>query len=143
MAPLCSALHGLLPGDFESVFLTLFRLFAVPFVLLGAIILGVLISGGLESLTGVWFYFLAAVVIPSIGLNAVYVAAPWRKFAFVLGSACVGIILAFYLAFPSSYPEWHPRAYQPTYVPFLLVCITTVVHLFLLSTRRVRAYLAM
>lgn len=112
-----------------------------PFVLAGAFLIGGIISLVLEHEFRIWYEYGSAVIIPTIGLYGVYIMAPNFKFLVACVSAIVGLFAAFYVAYPSFYPERHSSPYQITYIPFIVVCLVTSGHLWLLGFTRVKSVL--
>ncbi len=88
----------------------------IPVYLIVGILLGSLIS----NITGIWDYYTCALTLPIIGLVCTWFVVPYKKNWAVVGVYFVGIILAYYIAFPAYYPEHHEMAYMPTYKPFIV-----------------------
>lgn len=109
----------------------------VPFVLFGALIIGILCAGVVELVIPIWWQFFASILVPTIGMVGVYILAPSHKLYVVGLSVIAGFVLVFYTIFPSFYPEWHHKAYTATYIPFILVVLTVVVNFYLLVHSKV------
>ena len=117
--------------------MTIVRWLLVPCVLAGAIIIGLLLASLIESALSIWYEYTASIIIPTIGLYSVYVISPKIKLLVALFSSILGLGIAFRFACPSWYPEWHATPYQETYIPFIIVCITTAIHMFVLKYSKV------
>lgn len=88
---------------------------------------GYWLSAWLGYLFGLWQQAVAAVVLPLLLLSSSYMLAPHIKRLTCLATALLVFFLAFHYAYPSYYPEWHSRAYQVSYLPMRLFCITEIV----------------
>ncbi|USA43949.1 hypothetical protein NCG89_03970 [Spongiibacter taiwanensis] len=90
-------------------------------------IAAVWLAAWLGYLFGWWTQSVAAVVVPLVVLPSTYFLAPrFRHTASVIAAAIL-FALALQWLWPSYYPAWHPRAYQPTYLPMRLFCVTNIV----------------
>jgi hypothetical protein len=92
---------------------------------------GLIASGILAKVLGIWNEYISAVLLPILGLVPAWILArPFQlgsRIAAVAMFMGVGLSLAVWLAFPSDFPETHELAYQSTYVPFALTVLTTAV----------------
>lgn len=102
----------------QYIRLALTILFVPAYLLVGSLAASIL-----ESLTGIWNYYFAAVFTPMLGLLTTWFVAPYYKIYFVCFMYAMGIVLAFAFVFPAYYPEGHPMAYLPTYIPFIIATI--------------------
>ena len=87
------------------------------------LVTGGFLSSFLQSISGVWDHYFAAVILPAIGLLSTWAIAPWNKMFFTCSVYIIGMILARLVAFPAFYPEVHPLAYQATYTPFIITLV--------------------
>ena len=67
--------------------------------------------------------YVAAVVLPTIGLVGTYFVAPRFKVYNLVFIYAVGLALAYWLAYPAQYPESSEHSYKWTYRPFALTVI--------------------
>lgn len=85
--------------------------------------LGAFLVEGISSALGVWRMYVAAIVLPSIGLVGTYFIAPYFKVYNLVFIYIVGLTLAYWLGYPAQYPESSEHSYQWTYRPFALTVI--------------------
>ena len=94
-----------------------------------AVVLGIIVAVGLSDMTGIWQDYIGAVVLPLIGLTGALWLAPWYKRPVCVAVYIIGLSLAYVQFSPSWYPETHPKAYQPTYVPFVMTATVGLAYL--------------
>ena len=94
----------------------------IPFIC----IIGLFVAGWIATITGVWEYYVSAVLFPLLGLGSAWLIAPPPRMLAVLLYLGIGLLLAFMFAFPAWFPERHPRAYEYTYLPFGITVATGV-----------------
>ena len=109
----------------------------LPVVLIGALFVGVFSASTIEYNFSIWINYSAAFLIPTLGLYGVYIVAPKHKYRTAVATSVFGLALAVFVALPSFYPENHSNPYQWTYVPFLIVCATTLLHLLILRFTKI------
>lgn len=100
----------------------LFCLVLLPIIAIAAVWL----AAWLGYLFGWWTQAVAAVVVPLVVLPATYFLAPRYPHTASVIAAAVLFVLALQWLWPSYYPAWHTRAYQPTYLPMRLFCVTNI-----------------
>lgn len=98
-----------------------------------SLIVGMLVSGTIATLIPVWDQYIAAVLLPFMGIVGAWLIMPKYRIAAAVTYFVIGVTLAYMFAFPSFYPEGHELAYQDTYLPFILTvlvgltCLITLV----------------
>ncbi|MHC4848446.1 MAG: hypothetical protein ACYTEG_08330 [Planctomycetota bacterium] len=96
---------------------------------------GLILSEVTAALVGVWDYYVAAVLMPVLGLGYAWLVAPEHK---LVGASIYygwGLLLAYVFACPAIFPEGHVLAYDSTYVPFLLTASTATTVLVAVAIR--------
>ena len=88
----------------------------IPFVT----IVGLFVAGWVAGVLGIEDVYVAAVVLPFLGLGSAWAIAPKPRMLAVLLYLGIGLLLALVFACPVSFPEGHPRAYEDNYVPFVI-----------------------
>lgn len=83
------------------------------------------LSAWLGYLFGIWLQGVAAVVVPLMLLPGAYLLAPQYKRTACGAVALMLLVVALLLLCPSHYPAWHSRAFQATYLPMRLFCLTS------------------
>ena len=81
------------------------------------------ISSFIGGKIDVWENFVAAIILPIIGLISTWYVAPYNKSIAVICMYITGMLLAYAAACPDYYPEQHPLAYTSTYKPFIITII--------------------
>jgi hypothetical protein len=84
---------------------------------------GGLISMAIPNMPGVLGYYVAATVLPTIGLVCTKYLAPYFKIYNIAFIFVIGNIVAYALACPVYYPEGHELAYSPTYMPYIVTVV--------------------
>jgi hypothetical protein len=108
-----------------------------------AILIGIFLSGVITVFIPVWNEYILAVLLPIIGIAGAWFIMPKYRYFAVTAYLIIGLVLAYLFAFPSFYPEGHEKAYQDTYLPFILtvvtslVCITTLAVIDKIRTTRI------
>ncbi|MFZ6818139.1 hypothetical protein [Undibacterium sp. Ji22W] len=88
---------------------------------------GAFLSEWLSRTFGIWHMYASAFVLPFIGLVSTYFIAPYFKVYNLLFIYIVGLILAYWLAYPAQYPEGSAHPYQWTYRPFALTVMWSTI----------------
>jgi hypothetical protein len=87
------------------------------------ILIGIVVSDVMSQISGTWDYYYFAIFIPLLGLLGTWIVAPFYRIYNLLFVYLLGVILAYFLAFPAYYPENHPLAYTTTYKPFMVTVL--------------------
>jgi len=87
------------------------------------LVLGEIVSLEITRLTGIWVYYIYAIVFPTIGLVCTKIIAPKFKIYNITFVYIIGIVSAYIFVYPAQYPESHEFSYKWTYRPFLLIFV--------------------
>jgi hypothetical protein len=87
------------------------------------ILIGIVVSDVMSQLSGTWDHYYFVIFIPLLGLVGTWIFAPFYRIYNLLFVYLLGVLLAYYFAFPAYYPENHLLAYMSTYKPFIVTVL--------------------
>jgi len=108
------------------------RWVVIPLVFLGSIIVGALISSYIAAYFSIWLYYSGAIVVPTVLMYSVFIVAPKHKYKSTVIASIIGLVVAMFVANIQLYPKPNSEEYSFSFVPFLLVCVTTAFHLWVM-----------
>lgn len=109
----------------------------LPVSVLGGMFLSLVTEPAIRLDSPFPFEYVAAVVMPLVGLLGCWLIAPRAKFLVCLVYCLIGLALAHEYS-PTFFPEGHPQAYAPTFSCFRLTVLTSVCYLILIGVAELR-----